>query len=67
MNDIHHTFAAGHRLMVQVHSTWFPYFDRNPQHFVENIFQAEQSDFVSANHRVYFGESWLGLPVLEQK
>ncbi len=48
-----YTFKKGHRLMVQVQSTWFPIIDRNPQTFVPNIFEAKESDFKSATHRVY--------------
>jgi putative CocE/NonD family hydrolase len=48
-----YTFKKGHRIMVQVQSTWFPIIDRNPQTFVPNIFQAKESDFKSATHRVY--------------
>jgi uncharacterized protein len=48
-----YTFRKGHRLMVQVQSTWFPLIDRNPQTFVPNIFQAKASDFRAATHKVY--------------
>ena len=48
-----YTFKKGHRIMVQVQSTWFPIIDRNPQTFVPNIFQAKESDFKVATHRVY--------------
>ena len=48
-----YTFKAGHRIMVQVQSTWFPIIDRNPQTFVPNIFEARDSDFKAATHRVY--------------
>jgi hypothetical protein len=48
-----HVFAKGHRIMVQVQSTWFPYYDRNPQTFVENIFFAKPSDYHKATQRVY--------------
>jgi putative CocE/NonD family hydrolase len=52
MNDILHTFRRGHRLMVQVQSTWFPLVDRNPQTFV-NIPTATAADYQKATHRVY--------------
>ena len=52
MPDVHHTFRRGHRIMVQVQSTWFPLVDRNPQTFVD-IFQATESDFVKATQRVF--------------
>ena len=52
MNDIYHTFRAGHRLMVQVQSTWFPMIDRNPGRF-ENIFTAKDADFQATTQRIY--------------
>jgi putative CocE/NonD family hydrolase len=52
MNDINHTFRPGHRLMIQVQSSWFPLVDRNPQTFV-NINEANESDFQKATQRVY--------------
>jgi putative CocE/NonD family hydrolase len=53
MPDINHTFRKGHRIMVQVQSSWFPLTDRNPQTFVPNIFEAAPTDFVKATMRVY--------------
>lgn len=55
MPDVFHTFRRGHRLMVQVQSTWFPLVDRNPQTFVENIWNARPEDFKKATQRVYRG------------
>ena len=52
MPDVNHTFLKGHRLMVQVQSTWFPLVDRNPQKFV-NIREARESDFTKATMRVH--------------
>ena len=52
MNDICHTFRTGHRIMVQIQSSWFPLVDRNPQTFV-NINEAKESDFQKATQRVY--------------
>jgi putative CocE/NonD family hydrolase len=49
----HHCFRKGHKIMVQVSSTWFPVIDRNPQKFVPNIFEAEDADFQKATQRVY--------------
>jgi putative CocE/NonD family hydrolase len=54
--DLHtanHVFKQGHRIMVQIQSTWFPLYDRNPQKFVPNIFEAKASDFQKATQRVY--------------
>ncbi len=48
-----YTFKAGHRVMVQVQSTWFPIIDRNPQTFTKSIFDAEEKDFVKATHRIH--------------
>jgi putative CocE/NonD family hydrolase len=53
LQDVLHTFKKGHRLMVQVHSSWFPLVDRNPQKYVPNIFFANEDDFIVATHRVY--------------
>lgn len=53
LQDVLHTFGKGHRIMVQVCSTWFPLVDRNPQKYVPNIFRAADEDFVAATHRVY--------------
>jgi len=50
--DIYHTFRPGHRIMVQVQSSWFPLVDRNPQTFVD-IYRAQASDFRKASQRVY--------------
>jgi len=54
--DLHtndHVFLKGHRIMVQVQSTWFPLIDRNPQKFVPNIFQATDSDYMPAMQHIY--------------
>lgn len=50
--DKFHTFKKGHRIMVQVHSSWFPIFDRNPQTFT-NIYRAGKSDYRTATQRIY--------------
>src|SRR5262249_61263644 len=52
LQDCYHTFRAGHRLMVQVQSSWFPLVDRNPQPFVD-IYQAKLEDFCKATQRVF--------------
>ena len=62
-----HVFLPGHRIMVQVQSTWFPLYDRNPQTFVANIFFAKPEDYVKATQRVYHAEgaaSFIDLPVV---
>jgi hypothetical protein len=53
LRDHDHVFLKGHRIMVQVQSTWFPVIDRNPQKFVPSIYQATAADFVPATQRVY--------------
>jgi putative CocE/NonD family hydrolase len=63
-----YAFRGGHRVMVQVQSTWFPIIDRNPQTFVLNIFLAKETDFRPATHRVYRSArypSYVSLPVVK--
>jgi len=65
--DVAHTFKKGHRMMVQVQSSWFPLADRNPQQFI-NIFEADKDDFKKANIRIYHNaanSSSLILPVVK--
>jgi hypothetical protein len=66
LRDRNHRFQKGHRIMVQVQSTWFPLIDRNPQKFLPNIFKARAEDFQSATQRVYRSAkfpSHIALPV----
>jgi putative CocE/NonD family hydrolase len=56
LQDILHTFKKGHKVMIQIHSTWFPYIDRNPQKYVDNIYKADEEDFVKTTIQV-FGNS----------
>jgi putative CocE/NonD family hydrolase len=58
LQDINHTFLKGHRIMIQVQSSWFPFFDRNPQSFVKNIYKAEQKDFRKAEIRLYHSKQY---------
>jgi predicted acyl esterase len=53
LHTANHVFKKGHRIMVQVQSTWFPLYDRNPQQFVPNIFEAKASDYQTATQRIY--------------
>jgi putative CocE/NonD family hydrolase len=53
LRPLSHVFLKGHRIQVQVHSTWFPLYDRNPQVFVENVFLARDADFTPQTHRVH--------------
>ena len=62
-----HVFLPGHRIMVQVQSSWFPLYDRNPQTFVPNIFWAKPEDYKKATQRIYHAPdqaSFVELPVV---
>jgi putative CocE/NonD family hydrolase len=65
--QVSHTFLPGHRVMVQIQSSWFPLYDRNPQKYVPNIFFAKPADYQKATQRVYHAPdtaSFVELPVL---
>ena len=67
LQGVLHTFKKGHRIVIQVQSSLFPFFDRNPQTFVPNIFRAKEDDYVAATHRIYHTPDrpsaiWVGLP-----
>jgi putative CocE/NonD family hydrolase len=67
LHDIDHVFRKGHRIMIQVQSSWFPVIDRNPQKYVRNIFEARESDFIKAEQRIYFNAAYptyIELPVM---
>ncbi|MEP3374033.1 MAG: CocE/NonD family hydrolase [Maribacter dokdonensis] len=64
LQDVFHTIKKGHKLQVQVQSTWFPLIDLNPQTYVDNIFEAEESDFKTQTHTV-FTDSSIEFSVLE--
>ena len=53
LQDVFHTIKKGHKLQIQVQSTWFPLIDLNPQTYVDNIFKAEEEDFKTQTHTVY--------------
>ena len=62
-----HVFLPGHRIMVQVQSSWFPLYDRNPQTFVPNIFFAKPGDYQKATQRIYHEPgraSFIELPIV---
>jgi uncharacterized protein len=64
-----HVFLPGHKIMVQVQSSWFPLYDRNPQRFVQNIFWAKPEDFQKATQRIYHSAaqpSFVELPVVSK-
>jgi uncharacterized protein len=68
LHEINHTFLKGHRIMIQIQSTWFPLIDRNPQKFIPNIFEAKESDFTKATHTIYFTKkypTYIELPVMK--
>jgi putative CocE/NonD family hydrolase len=65
--DIAHTFKKGHRVMVQIQSSWFPLADRNPQKFV-NIYEAKDADFQKADIRIYHNSTYpssISVPVMK--
>jgi len=66
--DIAHTFKKGHRMMIQVQSSWFPLVDRNPQQFI-NIYTCDDKDFQKANIKIHHdakNASAIILPVLSK-
>jgi hypothetical protein len=58
-------FLPGHRIMVQIQSSWFPLYDRNPQTFVPNIFNAQPADYKKATQRIYH-DSYIELPLVKR-
>jgi putative CocE/NonD family hydrolase len=68
LHHLDHRFLKGHKIMVQVQSTWFPVIDRNPQKFVPNIFQAKDADYIVATQRIFRSKtapSHISVPVLK--
>ena len=68
--DANHVFLPGHRLMIQVQSSWFPLYDRNPQTYVDNILLAKSSDYQRASIKVFDAgdsASFIELPVVTGK
>ena len=66
LHGIDHVFKKGHKIMVQVQSTWFPIIDRNPQKYVPNIYKAKAQDYVKATEYIYHtigAASSIALPV----
>jgi putative CocE/NonD family hydrolase len=63
MPTANHVFLPGHRIMVQIQSSWFPLYDRNPQTFVPNIFFAQSADYKKATQRIYH-DSFIELPLV---
>jgi putative CocE/NonD family hydrolase len=68
LHGVDHVFKKGHKIMVQVQSSWFPIIDRNPQKYVPNIFQAKESDYQKATEQIYHSASFasgISLPVIK--
>ena len=66
--NANHVFLPGHRIMVQIQSSWFPLYDRNPQTFVQSIFWAKPEDYKKAVHRIYHSPkeaSYIEIPVVK--
>jgi len=69
LHQINHTFLKGHRLMIQIQSSWFPIIDRNPQKYIPNIFEARENDFTKATHTIYCNNqyaTYIELPVMKE-
>ena len=62
--DVAHTFKKGHRMMIQIQSSWFPIVDRNPQQFM-NIYEAKNEDFKKATIKIFHNASTISLPILK--
>ncbi|MGA2571958.1 MAG: CocE/NonD family hydrolase [Terracidiphilus sp.] len=70
LHDVDHVFKAGHTVMVEIQSTWFPLYDRNPQKFVRNIMKAKPADYRAATITIYSGlehDSALEVPVMDAR
>jgi len=63
--DLYHTFKKGHKIMIQVQSSWFPLFDLNPQNYVDDIYSAKKEDFTKAIHKV-FSSSRIEMPIYKK-
>ena len=69
LHQINHAFKKGHRIMIQVQSSWFPVIDRNPQKYIPNIFEAKETDFIKATQTIYFSKQYpthIELPVMDK-
>jgi uncharacterized protein len=69
LHQINHQFKKGHRLMIQIQSTWFPVIDRNPQKYVPNIFNANETDFIKATQTIFCNKqmaTYIELPVVNE-
>ncbi len=69
LHQVNHCFKKGHRMMIQVQSSWFPVIDRNPQKYVPNIFEAKESDYIKAQQRIFCNSqqaTYIELPVMNK-
>ena len=69
LHDINHCFKKGHHIMIQIQSSWFPVIDRNPQKYVANIFEANETDFIKATQTIYCNNqyaTYIELPVIKE-
>jgi hypothetical protein len=69
LHQINHAFKKGHKIMIQIQSTWFPVIDRNPQKFVPNIFDAKEWDYIKATQKIYFSAQYpthIELPIMSE-
>lgn len=67
LHQINHVFLKGHKMMIQIQSTWFPLIDRNPQKYVPNISEAKDSDYSKATETIYCNNqlaTYIDLPVM---
>jgi uncharacterized protein len=70
LHQVNHVFKKGHRIMVQIQSSWFPIFDRNPQSYVPNIFLATQKDFIKSTQNIYHTKvnpTYIELPIVSEE
>ena len=68
LHNINHCFLKGHKIMIQIQSSWFPVIDRNPQKYVPNIFEAKERDYIKATQSVYCNgnlSTYIEMPVVK--
>lgn len=69
LHQINHCFLKGHKMMIELQSTWFPLIDRNPQKYIPNIFEAKETDFIKATETIYCNNklaTFIELPVVKE-
>ncbi|MEO7923041.1 MAG: CocE/NonD family hydrolase [Chitinophagaceae bacterium] len=68
LHQVNHVFLKGHKMMIQIQSTWFPIIDRNPQKYIANIFEAKETDFIKATQTIYCNKllaTYVEIPVMK--